>query len=70
MGVLTTIYRIAVTKSLFLFCFSFARQLLTIIGATGDEKGVPEAGMASTPKLAIFSGGQGLVSPYTLVCAW
>lgn len=32
--------------------------MLTIIGARGDDSGVPEAGMTKTPKLAIFSGGR------------
>ncbi|CAM9464044.1 unnamed protein product [Scytosiphon promiscuus] len=34
----------------------FLQELLTMLGARGQETGIPEAGMPSTPKLAIFSG--------------
>ncbi|CAN0059608.1 unnamed protein product [Laminaria digitata] len=41
----------------------FLSEVLTIIGARGNESGVPEAGMTSTPKLAIFSGHDATLVP-------
>ncbi|CAB1097137.1 unnamed protein product [Ectocarpus sp. CCAP 1310/34] len=41
----------------------FLAELLTLVGARGHETGVPEAGMPSTPKLAIFSGHDSTLVP-------
>ncbi|CAM9787358.1 unnamed protein product [Ectocarpus sp. 12 AP-2014] len=41
----------------------FLAELLTLVGARGYETGVPEAGMPSTPKLAIFSGHDSTLVP-------
>ncbi|CAM9179369.1 unnamed protein product [Ascophyllum nodosum] len=45
----------------------FLEELLSVIGARGQEDGIPEANIATRPKLAIFSGHDNTIVP--ILCA-